>query len=124
MIAGDEAVTNIPTIASRAQVDRYGGTNLRTAYNAYNYSTERIANGDFIRLKEERQQSEQPLKEWGDIQILRGRYGMYIHTPKGNYQLPKGTDVQELTEQKVQQIIAQSEPIKAVKRFSKRKSAK
>ena len=25
---------------------------MRTAYNAYNYSTERIANGYFIRLKE------------------------------------------------------------------------
>ena len=34
------------------QVDRYGSTTMRTAYNAYNYSTERIANGDFIRLKE------------------------------------------------------------------------
>ena len=52
MVAGDESVTNIPVIASRNQVDRYGGTTLRTAYNAYNYSTERIAKGDFIRLKE------------------------------------------------------------------------
>ena len=51
-IAGDEAVTNIPVIASRNQYDRYGGTTLRMAYNAYNYSTERIAKGDFIRLKE------------------------------------------------------------------------
>ena len=52
MISGDEKITNIPTIASRNQVDRYGSTDLRTAYNAYNYSTERIASGDFIRLKE------------------------------------------------------------------------
>jgi len=51
-MAGDEAVTKIPVIASRNQYDRYGGTTLRTAYNAYNYSTERIAKGDFIRLKE------------------------------------------------------------------------
>ena len=50
--AGDEAVTTIPTIASRVQVDRYGSYAMRTAYNAYNYSTERIAIGDFIRLKE------------------------------------------------------------------------
>ena len=27
-------------------------TNLRKAYSAYNYSTERIARGDFIRMKE------------------------------------------------------------------------
>jgi hypothetical protein len=52
MIPGDEAVTAIPAIASKSQVDRYGSTAMRTAYNAYNYSTERIANGDFIRLKE------------------------------------------------------------------------
>ena len=52
MMAGDEAVTTIPTIASRNQVDRYGSYTMRTAYNAYNYSTERIAIGDFIRLKE------------------------------------------------------------------------
>ena len=52
MRAGDEAKTSIPTIASRNQVDRYGSNALSTAYNAYNYSTERIANGDFIRLKE------------------------------------------------------------------------
>ena len=50
--AGDEAVTNIPTIASLNQVNRYGSYTMRTAYNAYNYSTERIASGDFIRLKE------------------------------------------------------------------------
>ena len=52
MMAGDEAVTTIPTIASRNQVDRYGSYTMRTAYNAFNYSTERIAIGDFIRLKE------------------------------------------------------------------------
>ncbi len=52
MVSGDEAVTTIPTIASRNQVDRYGSYTMRTAYNAFNYSTERIATGDFIRLKE------------------------------------------------------------------------
>ena len=52
VMAGDEAVTTIPTIASRNQVDRYGSYTMRTAYNAFNYSTERIAIGDFIRLKE------------------------------------------------------------------------
>ena len=45
-------VTNIPTIASLNQRDRFGSTALSTAYNAYNYSTARIAKGDFVRLKE------------------------------------------------------------------------
>ena len=52
MTAGDEFITNVPAIASLNQLDRYGTTSLKTAYNAYNYSTERIAKGNFIRLKE------------------------------------------------------------------------
>ena len=52
MVSGDEAHTDIPTIASINQVDRYGSTAMRTAYNAYNYSTARIAKGNFVRLKE------------------------------------------------------------------------
>lgn len=52
MTSGDQSITNIPAIASLNQLDRYGSTSLKTAYNAYNYSTERIAKGNFIRLKE------------------------------------------------------------------------
>ncbi len=49
-VPGDEEKTTIPVIASVNQnkVD----TNLNYAYNAYNYSTERVAKGDFIRMKE------------------------------------------------------------------------
>lgn len=50
VMPGDEAYTNIPAIASRRQV--YEDPYLGYAYNAYNYSTARIAKGDFIRLKE------------------------------------------------------------------------
>jgi TonB-linked SusC/RagA family outer membrane protein len=49
-IPGDEEKTNIPVIASLRQVNRNGS--LVYGYNAYNYSTARIAQGDFIRLKE------------------------------------------------------------------------
>ena len=49
-VPGDEAVTTIPTIASTRQVDN--DPYLSYAYNAYNYSTERVANGGFIRMKE------------------------------------------------------------------------
>jgi len=47
---GDEEFTNIPVIASKTQ--NHNDSHLSYAYNAYNYSTERIAKGDFIRLKE------------------------------------------------------------------------
>jgi len=49
-MAGDEKLTNVPGILSYRQVkDNY---ELTYGYNAYNYSTERIAKGDFIRMKE------------------------------------------------------------------------
>ena len=47
---GDEKYTTIPVIASRRQYKNYDY--LSRAYNAYNYSTERVAKGDFIRMKE------------------------------------------------------------------------
>ncbi len=48
---GDEAYTDIPVIASARQYETYSYA-LAYAYNAYNYSTARIAKGDFIRMKE------------------------------------------------------------------------
>ncbi|MGC1205906.1 MAG: SusC/RagA family TonB-linked outer membrane protein [Flavobacteriaceae bacterium] len=51
LIPGDENITSIPTIASQSVIQSYGQTTVRQAYNAYNYSTERVADGDFIRMK-------------------------------------------------------------------------
>lgn len=50
MVAGDEAKTDIPVIASIWQNKM--DSQLSYAYNAYNYSTARIADGGFIRMKE------------------------------------------------------------------------
>ena len=50
MVAGDENYTNIPAIVSTRQVQN--DSQVGYAYNAYNYSTARIAKGDFIRMKE------------------------------------------------------------------------
>ena len=77
-----------------------------------------------IVLIEEKAQSSKPLHEWGEIQVLRSKYGAYIHTPQGNYRLPKSTNAEGLTEAEVRQIIAQSEPLIPGKRTFRRKSAK
>ncbi len=50
VVPGDENKTSVPVIASKRQ--NKNDANLSYAYNAYNYSTERIAKGDFIRMKE------------------------------------------------------------------------
>lgn len=47
---GDEMYTDVPVIASARQ--NRDISNLYVAYSAYNYSTARVAKGDFIRLKE------------------------------------------------------------------------
>jgi hypothetical protein len=50
VVSGDEKYTDVPVILSYRQY--YTDKQLRYAYNAYNYSTARIAKGDFIRMKE------------------------------------------------------------------------
>jgi hypothetical protein len=54
---GDEKITTIPSILDRytlaSRITRPNGTvvDAQYPYNAYNYSTERVAKGDFVRLK-------------------------------------------------------------------------
>lgn len=51
--SGDEANTTVPVLAARR--DEIGSTrvdNLNKGYNAYNYSTARVADGSFVRFKE------------------------------------------------------------------------
>lgn len=48
---GDENITSIPVVPSTQLIQRRGVTTSRRTFNAYNYSTERIADGDFIRMK-------------------------------------------------------------------------
>ena len=60
------------------------------------------------------------LAEWGDIQIINGRYGPYLKAGGQNYRIPKGTDVSALSEADCQSIIAASEPTaKGKRRFKK-----
>ncbi|GHT62361.1 SusC/RagA family TonB-linked outer membrane protein [Bacteroidia bacterium] len=47
---GDEAYTTMPGLPSK--YDMQINPELTVAYNAYNFSTERVAKGDFVRLKD------------------------------------------------------------------------
>lgn len=49
-VPGDENSTDIPVISARRHHQLY--SNLNLGYNAYNYSTARIADGGFVRMKE------------------------------------------------------------------------
>ncbi|WP_456312188.1 SusC/RagA family TonB-linked outer membrane protein [Pseudomonas shirazensis] len=48
---GDENNTNVPVIADRLLNRNYGESDLQIAYNTYNFSDVRVADGDFVRLK-------------------------------------------------------------------------
>lgn len=50
IMPGDEKITNIPVILNTRQYNRY--SNMTNAYSTYNYSSVRVAKGDFIRLKD------------------------------------------------------------------------
>lgn len=51
LIPGDENITNVPVIPSQRLITEVGRNQIARAYNAYNLSTERVADGDFIRMK-------------------------------------------------------------------------
>ncbi|CAN5903530.1 SusC/RagA family TonB-linked outer membrane protein [soil metagenome] len=48
-LPGDDATTNVPSIVDRVEAAALGGS---YPYNNYNYSTARVVDGDFIRLKQ------------------------------------------------------------------------
>ena len=51
LVSGNENITNIPAIPSKRLISQIGESNLERLYNAYNYSTERVVDGSFVRMK-------------------------------------------------------------------------
>ena len=97
---------------------RYNGSFTSLPKNTDPYS---VTLDQAIQLLEQKQQQEEPIHVFGDIQVLNGRYGAYIKTPQGNYKLPRGVEVATLTAEACQEIIAKSEPTSAAKRKFKSK---
>ena len=92
---------------------RYNGsfTSLPKNTDPYTVTLEQA-----IDLLEQKQQQEEPIHVFGDIQVLNGRYGAYIKTSQGNYKLPRGVEATTLTAEACQEIIAKSEPAGTAKR--------
>ena len=97
---------------------RYKGSFTSLPKNTDPYS---VTLEQAIQLLEQKQQQEEPIHVFGDIQVLHGRYGAYIKTPQGNYKLPRGVEATTLTAEACQEIIAKSEPTSAAKRKFKSK---
>lgn len=69
-----------------------------------------ITESEAVALIEQKTKQQDPVHQWGDVQVINGRYGAYIKTPQGNYRIPKGTDAQALTEEESRHIIATTQP--------------
>lgn len=67
MVPGDEEITTIPVILNTRQYNRY--SNMTNAYSTYNFSSERVARGDFIRLKDISFGYELPKRWLGDSSV-------------------------------------------------------
>ena len=76
---GDEALTTIPVIADKRLIANYAADSkdLTRAYNAYNFSDERVADGTFVRLKNVAISYEFP-------KDLKKKLGLNIFTLKGS----------------------------------------
>ena len=51
VLPGDEEITDFPVIPDSRLRSELGGFSVARAYNAYNYSTARVADGTFVRLR-------------------------------------------------------------------------
>ena len=84
-----------------------------------------ITEREAVALIEQKTKQQDPVHQWGDVQVINGRYGAYIKTPQGNYRIPKGTDAQALTEEECRHIIATTQPTgKAARQGVPRKKEK
>ena len=92
---------------------RYNGSFTSLPKNTDPYS---VTLEQAIELLEQKQQQEEPIHVFGDIQVLNGRYGAYIKTSQGNYKLPRGVEATTLTAEACQEIIAKSAPAGTAKR--------
>ncbi len=51
LVVGDEYSTDVPVLVSRDLIRQVGRENIERAYNTYNYSQYRVADGSFVRMK-------------------------------------------------------------------------
>jgi DNA topoisomerase-1 len=59
-------------------------------------------------LEKREQDKNKYIAEFGDIQVLNGRYGPYIKQGRKNYKIPKDVEPKELTEEDCKKIIAET----------------
>ena len=70
------------------------------------------------------QKSQNVIHDFGEVQVLNGRYGPYIKKEKKNYRIPKGTEPATLDLETCEQIIAEAPPPGRRRQSGKKRGAK
>lgn len=65
---------------------------------------------DAVEIIEKKKQAMTPAYDFGDLQVLNGRFGPYIKYKEMNYRLPKEADVSALTEDYCRGIVEKTKP--------------
>ena len=72
-----------------------------------------------------REQAEKPAQEilaqWGDLQIIKGKYGPYIKSGNSNYKIPKELDAYDLKEEDARKIVESTQPTAKKHSYFKKK---
>ena len=69
-----------------------------------------------VEIIQKHMQQQLPIHDWGDVQVLNGRYGVYIKAPTGNYKIPRTIHAETMTEEECRHLIATTEPAGSKKR--------
>lgn len=64
-----------------------------------------ISEEEAHKLIAQREQKQEPIHVWGDIQVLNGRYGPYLKMGDTNFRIPKNVDAAKMTENDAKNII-------------------
>lgn len=80
------------------------------------FSIPKTADAQHLTLKEaveiiqKKRQALVPIHDFGDLQVLNGRFGPYIKYKDMNYRLPKAVDVSTLTEKDCRELVENTKP--------------
>ncbi|CAL1520372.1 SusC/RagA family TonB-linked outer membrane protein [Chitinophaga sp. MM2321] len=86
MMTGDESITDIPALSDLRVINKLGGV---TPYYTYNYSTPRVADGGFIRLKQVSLNYSLPLKYTSVVGLNNASLSLVANNPWLIYADPK-----------------------------------
>ncbi|MBR4775461.1 MAG: type I DNA topoisomerase [Bacteroidales bacterium] len=91
---------------------KYGSKNVKLPRSADPLTISLEECKSLVSASEAEKQAPEYIHDWGDIKVMRGRFGPYIKQGSSNFKIPRGKDASLLTEADCQAIIAASEPTK------------